>query len=174
MTPSRAPLPFARSRRGLVLSGLLLVLAVGLTNETIDAQPAIFKKFLGTWELVGFSQISPDGETIDRPMIGRLTYDRAGGVTAQLMPTDRQPAPPGSSAEEQWASNRRYIAYFGTWSLTPKEQRVTHHVEGSVLQSWIGLDLHRYYEFPADNLLTLSLKRDEAVVSTLTWRLLED
>lgn len=138
------------------------------------AQPAIFKRFLGTWQLVEFAQYSLDGETLVRPMIGRLVYDSAGGVAAQLMPTDRVPAPPGASAEDSWLANRRYTAYFGVWSLTPKEERITHTVEGSLLQDWIGQELHRYYEFPADNILRLSLKRDGKVVSSLTWRKLEN
>ena len=161
------------THRTLLGLALTTILGVALAAPG-SSQPAPFKQFIGSWELIGFTEYSRDGKELTRPMVGRLIYDDTGGVAAQLMPTDRTPAPPEASSEERWLANRRYISYFGSWSLTPKEQRVTHSVEGSLLQRWLGLDLHRYYDFPAENVLRLSLKREGRVISTLTWRRLEN
>ena len=46
---------------------------------------------------------------------------------------------------------------------------MVHHVVGSSRPDWIGSEQVRYYGFPADNTLTLSLKSGDRVTQTLTW-----
>lgn len=160
--------------RGTVISisgALGLLIAVGGTvaapvkSDILDVK----SRFVGNYELIAFETLGPDGQLVRREMTGRIMYDAAGNMAAQLMPAKRQPAPEGADATARWMANRGYTAYFGTFDVNAAEESVTHHVQGSVNLEWVGADLVRYYEFSGD-ILKLSLKRDGRVTGTLTWR----
>jgi hypothetical protein len=63
------------------------------------------------------------------------------------------------------------VAYFGRVTVDPGASKVTHHVEGASIASWVGTDLVRYYEFSADGKqLKLSLRNAQGrITGTLTW-----
>lgn len=147
----------------------LFIPVVGSGQERPPEGSASSRRFVGNYELVSFETFGEDGAVTRRETVGRIMYDAAGNMAAQLMPRNRPEVPSGAGAEERWAANRGYTAYFGRYEVDWHLGQVTHKVRGSVRQSWVGRDLVRYFEFE-DELLKLSLKRDNRVTGTLTWR----
>ena len=122
-------------------------------------------QFLGVWKLVSYTRKSADGK-VDYPYsekpVGRITYDAAGRMSAQLMkPGRKSTLPSGVSFALGRASDAEireavagFIAYYGTFDLDEKAGEVVHHVEACLVPSWVGTDLRRKYQF-SGNRLTL-------------------
>jgi hypothetical protein len=164
-----------------VLSLCLCGLAVGVTAQPSAAD--VQKRFIGHWRLVTFENFDAKGvATVAAYDGGRIMYDAAGNMSAQLMRSNRTRLTPGTpgqpsptSQAERAAAYATYTAYYGKYSINPATSAVTHHVEGSVNPNWVKTDLVRYYAFSADgNRLMLSLKNGEGrVTGTLTWERLK-
>lgn len=114
-------------------------------------------QIVGVYKLVSFTRVSNGGRVTfpyGEDAIGRLCYDRAGRMSAQLMGarcTDRPD----------------YIAYFGTYEVDEQAQTVIHHVAASLMREWVGTDLVRHYAF-AGSRLTLSATMDDGK-GVLVW-----
>jgi len=100
--------------------------------------------------------------------VGRLMYDEQGEMSAHLMRSGR-PREAATTEAARAAAYQAYLAYFGPFTIDPDKPIVVHHVVGSSRPDWIGSEQVRYYGFPADNTLTLSLKSGDRVTQTLTW-----
>jgi hypothetical protein len=123
-------------------------------------------RFIGVWKLLSCERRFADGK-VDYPYgekpVGRLTYDRAGRVSALLMrPGRRSTVPPGgnlitsnASAEEIREAVTGFNAYFGTFEIDEASHTVIHHVQAALAPSWVGRDVKRTYHF-ASNRLTLT------------------
>jgi hypothetical protein len=146
-------------------------------GAALPAAAAPRDRFLGVWRLIRCQRTYKDGRT-DYPYgenpVGRITYDRAGRMSAQLMrPGRRSTLPPGvnlisgnASPEEVREAVNGFIAYFGTFDVDEAAQTVIHHVQASLVPSWVGTDLKRTYRFDANRLL---LTAAGANVVELTW-----
>jgi YD repeat-containing protein len=139
-----------------------LALELSAALHAGDAMPAR-QRFVGVWNLVSFRD-----ETAELPAypyteqaIGRLTYDQAGRMSAQMMRPGRisrvkaldQIAEAGLDDLRGVADG--FVAYFGTFDLDEAAGTVIHHVEAGTLPAWVGQDLVRTYEF-SGNLLVLA------------------
>jgi len=98
-------------------------------------------------------------------------------MSAQVMKRDRRTsvaatAPASAiaqiSAEEIRDVLAGYIAYFGTFDIDESTRTVIHHVEASLVPSWVGSTQRRTFSFSGRNRLTLAAVRREAV-NTLVW-----
>jgi hypothetical protein len=127
-------------------------------------------RLIGNWRLVSFENF-PEGEPSQRSRFdaGRLMYDAAGQIAAQLMqtPTDRtNPATPDARA----AAYGRFLGYYGSYTVDAQKKIVNHHAEGSSYPHWVDTIQVRHYELSADgSRLALSLKNGERITGTLTW-----
>ena len=120
-------------------------------------------RFLGIWRLVSYTRRQANG-TVDHPYteqpIGRLTYDPAGRMSAQLMrPGRRSTLPSGVSFALANASDVElreaasgFIAYYGRFDVDEAAEMVIHHVDACLVPSWVGTDLRRQYRFNGDRL----------------------
>ena len=136
---------------------------IGLA-AAIQAAPAARHRFIGVWRLIRCERKSKDGRT-DYPYgekpVGRITYDRAGRMSAQLMrPGRRSTVAPGVSliagnanGEEIREAVNGFIAYFGTFDVDEPTQIVIHHVQACLMPSWVGTDLKRTYRFNGSRLV---------------------
>ena len=126
---------------------------------------------IGTWRLVTYQVHDANGTS--RPGAydqGRISYGPSGQMSAQLMNSankaDRAPATDADRA----VAYRRYIGYYGPFTVDEAKGIVTHHVAGSSNPAFVGTDLVRSYAFGAgDNQLTLSVKDGDRVAQTLLW-----
>jgi len=156
------------------------VLAFGLavmvaSAAWLHAQPPAGKgdaRFVGNWRLVSFVNIDEKGvATTSRYTGGRIMYDAAGQMAAQLTHADRPPLPQGASEAQRAAAYSGLLSYYGAYAVDNAATRVTHHVEGSTNPNWPKTELVRYFEFTDDgNTLKLSIRNAAGrTTGTLTW-----
>lgn len=130
------------------------------------------RRFAGNWRLVSFVNIDEGGrQTASRYTGGRIMYDEAGQMAAQLTYAGRPPLSAPATEAERAAAYGSFLSYYGGYRVDEASRKVTHFVEGSTNPSWPGTDLVRYFEF-ADGGDTLKLSiRDAAgrTTGTLTW-----
>jgi hypothetical protein len=131
---------------------------------------AVRKKFTGVWKLIsGEAKDQVTGE-VGYPWgtkpVGRLVYDDAGRVFAQLMNPGRRPvggmanrgaaaAIGASSADDMREMLTGFNAYFGTFDVDESDRTVIHHLESALIPSWVGTDQRRKYEFSGGNQLIM-------------------
>ncbi len=152
--PDRAIMARIMKRR-TVLAGI----AGTLPARTQAKGTSSRDKFAGVWKLISI-EMTVDGKTLlpygDTP-IGRLTYDAAGRVTAQVMRTGRKssvvdPGAVGRSTDNELRDIAEgYVGYFGTFTVAANT--VTHHIEGCTLPAWTGTDQTRQFEFAGNRLI---------------------
>lgn len=162
--------------RRILLSAALPALAAPAADPR---QP-----FFGVWKLLAYEfRNKATGRTVhpytEKPE-GRITYDAAGRMSAQLMRPGRKllggKVPQAGAAaifEQATAEEIReaaggYIAYYGTFDVMPGERTVVHHVKGCLIPNWVGTDLRRQFEFRGANRLVLTADTPSAV-GTLIW-----
>jgi hypothetical protein len=161
-------------RRAVVVLGAA-ALAVGTLSVDASAQASaadVRKRLAGNWRLVKFENFDDTGAARDAGYEGgRIMYDEAGNMAAQLMRVNRKPLSQPPSESERAGAYSTYVAYYGRVTIDPAASKVTHHVEGSVNPNWVKTDLVRYYAFSDDgNRLMLSIKNAQGrVTGTLTW-----
>lgn len=117
------------------------------------------KELLGTWKLVSAEYRRKSGEVIEiygANPVGQLTYDADGNMSIQIM---RQGRPMfavadrlGGTPDEKKAALEGYLAYFGAFTINDEERSVTHHIQGSLLPNWVGVDQVRFFEVEEDQL----------------------
>src|SRR6266849_5467035 len=145
------------NRRTVISAVSLAPLAYGATTSGAER-----KKFIGVWKLVsGVAKHEVTGAVRypwgENP-VGRLSYDEAGRVYAQLMNPGRRSvggaADRGSasaigsaSAEDLREMLTGFNAYFGTFDIDEPSKTVIHHVQSALIPSWVGTDQRRQYEF---------------------------
>ena len=115
----------------------------------------------GEWRLVSWHLISPNGETtypFGETPEGQIIYTGTGEMSAHLMYPGAEPGDlSGLDATEIFARvSRTYIAYYGTYTVDAAAGTVTHHVRGSLRQSWVGTDQVREFEMIGDDRLSLT------------------
>lgn len=145
-------------------------------TASADAAP-----FLGTWTLLESYSERPSGRApfpLGAQVIGRINYDSAGNMAAQLMGENRTPfssRDPREIADSEYREAfQSYTAYFGTFEVNASEHTVTHHVLGATVPNWPGNDQLRYYELKGDTLIlrTPPMRGNdgEKSVHTLVWQ----
>lgn len=159
-------------------TALLLVVAFTMLPASAAEQSAadVLKRFAGNYRLVTFVNFDDKGASRDAGYEGgRIMYDTAGNMAAQLMRINRKPLSQPSTEAERAAAYTGYTAYYGKFTIDPSQSKVTHHVEGATNPNWPKTDLIRYYEFSPDGKrLMLSIKNAQGrVTGTLTWERLE-
>ena len=129
-----------------------------------QAAPKVRDQFIGVYKLISCERKFKDGR-IEYPYgekpVGRITYDKAGRMSAQLMkPGLRSTVAPGTNfggakadCEELRVAAEGFIAYYGRFDIDEATKMVTHHVEACLVPSWVGTDLKRNYRFTGKNLV---------------------
>jgi hypothetical protein len=153
------------NRREVISAFSLAPLAHAGANEA-----SVRKKFVGVWKLVsGESRDQVTGE-VHYPWgtkpVGRLAYDDAGRVFAQLMNPGRRrvggvanrgaaAAISTASADDMREMLTGFNAYFGTFAVDEPARTVIHHLQSALIPSWVGTDQRRKYEFSGGNRLIM-------------------
>jgi len=134
--------------------------------------------FLGAWTLATYEQHKADGAVaypMGKDVVGRITYDAGGRMSAQIMRRDRPKFTSGSrqqgTPEEVRAAYYGYVGYYGPFDVDEQKKIVLHHVECCSFPNWVGTDLVRHYEFQGDRLILRvgSLAAGDASELRLTW-----
>ena len=145
--------------------------ASAVTALTSQAPASRDQRFVGNWRLVSFVNFDEKGvATPSRFTGGRIMYDAAGQMAAQLTHAERPALPASPTEAQRAAAYAGYVAYYGAYETDAATSKVTHRVEGSSNPGWPKTDLVRYFEFAADGTLKLSIRNAAGrVTGTLTW-----
>lgn len=152
-----------------------------LARPSPAATAPIRDKFVGVYSLISYERRFSDGRVLypyGKNATGRITYDKAGRMSAQLMNPDRPSPLPlrdptrvrqleNVTAEEMRGMLSGFIAYYGLFDVDEANHTVIHHVKSCVFPSWVGTDVKRQYEF-SGNRLTLTVKYEDSV-GVLVW-----
>ena len=116
------------------------------------------EKLIGTWKLVSVMSSTSKGERHNAPYgehpVGFLTYSGDGRVSAMISYDGRKPLPVAAGAEEQAQAFKTFLAYAGCYALSG--DKITHSVEISSIQAWVGKDLVRFVRFEADRMTLIT------------------
>jgi hypothetical protein len=136
-------------------------------------------KLVGTWKLVSAVSTPSNGERSETPYgpspIGFLTYTADGRVTALISHGGRKALSVGGGAlaltEEQAEAFKTFLAYGGRYTLSG--DTVTHNVEISSIQNYVGKDLVRSVKFQGDQIILVTpptLVNGKIQTVELIWR----
>jgi len=131
------------------------------------AEPKIRDRLVGGWRLTGY-EVTADGKT-DHPLgenpRGAILYTPDGYMSAQL-------AGPGPYKDDD-RPDAYYIAYSGPFDVDETSETVNHHVQVSVIPSWLGTTQHRRARFDGPDKLTLSVSEPGTsgvtTTQTISW-----
>ena len=151
---------------------LVVALCANVTLLTAQSTTPRDPRFVGNWRLVTIENYDDTG--VARPGAytgGRIMYDAAGQMSAQLTRPDRPPLPSDAGEAPRAAAYTSYVAYYGAYEIDAAAGKVTHKVEGSLNPNWPKTDLPRYFAFSdGNNTLKLSIRNAAGrVTGTLTW-----
>lgn len=132
------------------------------TTNCAVAQPFVHGRLIGVWTLRTCVRTLADGREEypfgERP-VGRIEYDNEGRMFALLMRSGRKSTlAPGleldvASVEEMRDAVTGFVAYFGSYEVDDASQTVTHHVEASLVPSWVGTALKRRFHWDGTRLV---------------------
>jgi Lipocalin-like domain len=135
-------------------------------------------KLVGTWKLVSASSTTSKGEPGEPPFglnpVGFLTYTGDGRVTVLISNGGRKPLSGGGGAltqEEQAEAFRTFFAYAGRYTFSG--DKVTHHLEISSIQNYVGRDLVRSVKFQGDQIILVAPPtpvNGKVQIVELTWQ----
>jgi len=126
--------------------------------STTEEYAAVTDRFIGAWELVRWTSADASGATtfpFGENARGQVSYTASGRMSAHLM------QPPADPADEP----PQHLSYWGTFTVDTAAATVTHDVIGADRPNWIGSEQVRRFRFEGDDVLVLSLGRQD-----LTWR----
>jgi len=115
-------------------------------------------RVVGTWKLVSAASTTKNGEPGDPPYgaepTGLLTYTEDGRMSSLISYSGRKPLSIGASSSdvqlEQAEAFKTFFAYAGRFHFTAG--KMTHHVEISSIQNYVGKDLVREVKLLGDQL----------------------
>lgn len=133
----------------MAASALFFAAVVGQTDD----------KLTGTWKLVSASSTTTNGEKSEPPYgpnpSGFLTYTADGRVSALVSYAGRKPLSFGADTPalqaEQSEAFKTFLAYGGRYTLNG--DKVSHHIEISSIQNFVGKDLVRTVKFLGDQIV---------------------
>jgi hypothetical protein len=140
---------------------------------------------VGTWELIAWQLIGPDGAIVEpfgpAPQ-GLLVYGADGFMSVVITARDRSrlpDVPTERTSTEKAAAFDGAHAYAGTWALLPGE--IVHRVRVSALPNYEGTEQRRRLHLDGDRLTLTTppgraahIAPDSGVVGRLTWRRARD
>jgi len=121
-----------------------------------DATTQTGDKLVGTWKLIGASSTTSTGERVENPYgvdpMGFLTYTAEGRISSVISYGGRKPlSMGGGKVEEQAEAFKTFLAYAGQYTLSG--DKLTHHIEVSSIQNYVGRDLVRTVKFDGDRII---------------------
>jgi hypothetical protein len=167
------------NRRG-VISALSLAPFAHASSNAARAR----KKFVGVWKLISGESRDEVTHEVSYPWgknpVGRLAYDDAGRVFAQLMNPGRRSvggmanrgaaaAIATASADDMREMLTGFNSYFGTFDVDEPARTVIHHLQSALIPSWVGTDQRRKYEFSGSNQLIMLNTAGQAAYR-LVWQ----
>jgi hypothetical protein len=125
-------------------------------------EPNIRDQLVGGWRLTGYEVAVGDktAHPLGDDPLGTILYTPDGYMSAQL-------AGPGPYEDDDQPDGY-YIAYSGPFDVDETNEVVAHHVQVSVIPSWLGTTQLRHVHFDGPDALVLSVSEPDANGVTTT------
>lgn len=134
---------------------------------------------VGSWKLVSAKSTMKNGEPGDPPYgvdpAGVLTYTEEGRMSSLISYGGRKPLSigraPNETQQEQAEAFKTFLAYAGRYTL--HASKMTHHVEISSIQNYVGKDLIRDAKLENDRLTLIApptLVNGKIQIVELVWQ----
>ncbi len=134
------------------------------------------KNFVGSWELVKWTAELNDGTIVfpfGEDAIGRITYDKNGNMSVQLMKNKRSKFhsedPLQARPDEAVGAFNEFLSYCGSYEVYNNPDQVVHRIKISSFPNWSGQNQIRKFEFIDDKLI-LSTDTIGASRHNLVWQ----
>jgi Lipocalin-like domain len=133
-------------RRSIIGMSVTTVLGLAwLPSGAVSQQKSMKEQLLGTWSLVSFELVRPDGSRASTYGVnpkGIAFFDAGGHYIITVMRSDRAKyaidGPTQGTAEENKATAQGTITYFGTYSIDEADRTIAIHIDGSSFPNWNG------------------------------------
>jgi Lipocalin-like domain len=138
--------------RKLGIFAVATSLTVTLSMSTAFAQQPIKDRLIGTWKVISWESLRPNGQIVNIWMgphpTGLIIYQPNGYMAVQIMadprPTFAQsPAASPPPYDEFRDAFFGYYAYWGTYTINEAENSVVHDVQGSERPYEVGTKFRR-------------------------------
>ena len=142
---------------------MIVAMALGVAVPgAVFAQHGLKEQIVGTWTPVS-QYVDQDGKRLEpfgsNPK-GIVVYDNNGRFVLVLqrasLPKFESSNRMAGSPEENKAIVQGSIAYFGSYSVDEKEQKINIHYDGSTYPNWDGEDQVRLISIKGDELSMVS------------------
>ena len=141
-------------------SWAILLITLAISGTAQDAKKAsaseVRSQLIGAWRLVWDEDRDASGKMVRLNETGIIMYTNDGHMAVQIRTLGSR-----SSQDPVQYEKDGYEGYYGTFTVNEKDHSVTHHVENALVQSLIGKDLTRVYEFSGKQLILHSSRADE-------------
>lgn len=111
-------------------------------------------RFVGSWRLVSLEHSGPGGKVDKADCIGQFVFTADGHAAVQVMYRNPQ------ASSTQYAQGG-YEATFGRFTVDEQAHTFTLHVDGALVRTLVGQDLHRTYAFEGNQLTVGPVNRAE-------------
>jgi hypothetical protein len=142
----------------ILIASLTLFFGVILRSQDHAANEDLRSRLTGAWRLVWMEDQGADGKVHRFERMGMLDFSRDGHMSVQIMARNPSELP---AAEATKYYQGGYAAYYGRYELNERARTITYHVEGALVQTLIGTDLIRKYEFQGSQLVIKPVRPDE-------------
>lgn len=134
---------------------------------------------VGRWDLLECRSVDDDGAITGQPFgespRGSLIYTPGGWMSGQLSAGSRPavdgPDPLAGPPDQRAAAFSTYMAYWGRYEVAG--DRIIHHLDGSLIPGWSGLEQVRYLSLSGDVLVLRTapmLLGGARLVGEIIWR----
>jgi hypothetical protein len=138
------------NRRNIVGLSAIAALAVALPSGTAAQQKSLKDQLVGTWTVVSWVQVRPDGSKFERfgtnPK-GVNVFDANGRFFVMFahpdLPKIASNNPSTPTPEELKGLVGRSIAYYGTYTVNEAEKVITFGIEASSFPNQVGANQKR-------------------------------
>jgi hypothetical protein len=134
----------------------ILAVAAAMAAFSPNAAAQANQSLVGTWKLVSGTTTTVSGNEstalYGQHPAGLITYTPEGRMSAIITADGRKPLSVAdriaAPVEERAQAFATLLAYAGRYTLSANQ--VTHHIEVSSFQNWVGTDQSRFIRFEGD------------------------
>src|SRR3954452_24080125 len=140
-------------RRPVRVATIVAMLCIGmgiLEGDAAAQQQSLKEQLLGTWMLVAWDQVRPDGSTFQKYGVdprGFHIFERSGRFFAMMarpdLPKIAASDPQTATPDDARAITAGSIAYYGTYSVDEAERMVILRMDASTFPNQLGRELPR-------------------------------
>src|SRR5215475_5989022 len=139
--------------RQMIGTSAATALAMSLfAGSSAGQQRSLRDQLLGTWTLVSHQSVSMYGANPN----GVAVFDAGGRFIITVIRSDRANYganhPAKGTDDENKATARGTMTYFGTYSVNETDRTIAIHIEASSFPNWSGTDQTRIFAIDGDRL----------------------